>query len=276
LSLDQQPANPEASAMTNPGINNYHLRMFMRLLSSVLIVLGVLGFCGLAQGADAPPKIKVLLITGDDAAPSHNWQETSAATRDLLVASGRFDVKICEDPGILEASSSLQRYDLIYLSMFNARTPTLTDVAKENLLNFVKNGKAFVVAHLASASFSEWDEFKKLCGRYWVMRKSGHGPRSVFKSQIADRQHPITQGLQDFETDDELYARLQGDAPINVLVTAYSDWSKNTEPLAFTLEYGKGRVFHHAFGHDGKALATPMVTRLIQRGCEWAATGAVK
>ena len=29
------------------------------------------------------------------------------------------------------------------------------------------------------------------------------------------------------------------------------------------------------FGHDGKALKTPEVRKLIQRGCEWAATGKV-
>ena len=218
----------------------------------------------------------MLLITGDDVAPSHNWREISAATRDALAASGKFDVRISEDAGILEAKSSLARYDLVFLTSFNAKTPTLSDEAKENLLNFVKNGKGFAVSHLASASYKEWAEFKKLCGRYWVMGASGHGPRSVFKVNIADQQHPITEGLKDFETDDELYAKLQGDAPIHVLATADSDWSKKTEPLAFTAEYGQGRVFHEAFGHDGKAIGHPTVQKLIQRGCEWAATGKVQ
>jgi uncharacterized protein len=247
----------------------------MRLLSSMLIGLGLCGLLATGQAAEAK-KIKVLLVTGDDVAPAHNWRETSAATRDALVASGKFDVKICEDAGILEANSSLQQYDLIYLNLYNAKTPTLTGEAKENLLNFVKNGKGFAVAHLSSASFKEWDEFKKLCGRYWVMGTSGHGPRSVFQVKIADPQHPVTQGLSTFEADDELYAKLQGDAPIHVLVTADSDWSKRTEPLAFTLEYGRGRVFHQAFGHDGKALSNPSVQKIIQRGCEWAATGKVQ
>jgi len=67
-----------------------------------------------------------------------------------------------------------------------------------------------VISHLSSASFKEWDEFPKLCGRYWVMRESGHGPRSVFKVRIANKDHPITQGLADFEADDELYAKLLG------------------------------------------------------------------
>ena len=108
------------------------------------------------------------------------------------------------------------------------------------------------------------------------MGSSGHGPRGVFKARIAQKDNPITQGLEDFEADDELYAKLQGDAPINVLVEADSEFSNKTEPLVFTLEYGKGRVFHETFGHDGKALENTTVQKLTQRGCEWAATGKVE
>jgi hypothetical protein len=98
----------------------------------------------------------------------------------------------------------------------------------------------------------------------------------VFKARITKTDSPITQGLADFEADDELYAKLQGDAPITVLIEADSDWSKKTEPLAFTVEYGKGRVFHETLGHDAKAVNNPTVQKLIQRGCEWAATGKVQ
>ena len=115
-----------------------------------------------------------------------------------------------------------------------------------------------------------------MVGRYWVMGKSGHGPRAPFKVNIKTQDHPITKGMQDFEADDELYAKLLGDEPINVLATADSDFSKKTEPLAFTLAYGQGRVFHEAFGHDPKAIKIEGVTKLIQRGCEWAATGKVE
>jgi type 1 glutamine amidotransferase len=82
--------------------------------------------------------------------------------------------------------------------------------------------------------------------------------------------------LDDFETDDELYSKLQGTGDINVLVQGDSDFSKKAEPLVFTLNYGKGRVVHNAFGHDRKALMTPNVQKIIARGVEWAATGKVQ
>ena len=226
--------------------------------------------------AESAAKIKVLLVTGDDVQPAHNWREVSQALRETLLASGKFDVRICEDAGVLDSAATLGRYDVVFLAMYNAKTPTLSDGAKENLAAFVKDGKGLVISHLSSASFKEWDEFHKMCGRYWTMGKSGHGPRSVFHARIANKDNPITQGLADFEADDELYAKLEGDAPITVLVEADSDWSKKTEPLVFLVEYGKGRVFHSTLGHDAKALQNPTVQKLIQRGCEWAATGKVE
>jgi type 1 glutamine amidotransferase len=251
-------------------------KTFLKITIASLTLLAALALPTGSNAADAVKKIRVLLVTGDDAAPSHNWAEVSQAIKETLTTTGRFDVRLCEDAGVLDSTTSLARYDLIFLHLYNAKTPTLSDSAKENLLQFVKGGKGLAVSHLSSASFKEWPEFGKLCGRYWVMGKSGHGPRSVFKVRVANKDDAITKGLADFEADDELYAKLQGDAAINVLVEADSDWSKQTEPLAFTLDYGKGRVFHEAFGHDGKAVRNPSVQRLIQRGCEWAATGKVE
>jgi type 1 glutamine amidotransferase len=42
-------------------------------------------------------------------------------------------------------------------------------------------------------------------------------------------------------------------------------------PIAFTLTYGKGRVFHSVLGHDVNALANPSAGRLFRRASAWAA-----
>lgn len=242
---------------------------------AALFGLALLSLAPVCPAAEAPAKINVLIVTGDDVG-AHPWHEVSQAIRETLLAAGKFNVKVSEDPGILESAGTLKSYDVVFLHLYNDKSPTLSDLAKQNLLAYVKGGKGLCVSHLSSASFKEWGEFKQLCGRNWVMGKSGHGPRGVFKANIADKDHPITKGLEDFETDDELYAKLEGDTPIHALVTAESDWSKAVEPLVFTLEYGQGRVFHETFGHDGKAIKTPNVSKLIQRGTEWAATGKVQ
>jgi hypothetical protein len=47
------------------------------------------------------------------------------------------------------------------------------------------------------------------------------------------------------------------------------------QPMLWTLEYGKGRVFGTALGHDGPAVQTPAFVVTFARGAEWAATGNV-
>lgn len=249
-------------------------------LLSAMVLLGAIccdaPVCHPAAADDSAEKVKVLLLAGDDVAPFHDWRENSEATREVLVDSGRFDVRVSEDPLILESKKALEAYDVIMITFFNRSLPTITDQAKNNLLEFVENGGGFYVQHLGSASFKEWEEFVKLCGRCWRMGTSGHGPRGVFQANVVDKEHPITKGIDDFKVFDELYAKLQGDEPIHVLVSAESDWSGGTEPLLFTLSYGKGRCVHNAFGHDRKVIFDPNVSRLIARSVEWAATGEVK
>jgi len=237
------------------------MRRLVLALVCVCVVVPVL--CGTANAAEKPAKIKALLITGADVGV-HPWREMSETTREILVKTGKFDVKVCEDPHILESATALEAYDVIAFLIYTR--PTIPGQGQENLLNYVKGGKGLFVQHLASASFAEWEEFGKLCGRKWVMGASGHGPRSVFKSNIVNKEHPITAGLSDFDTDDELYAKLQGTGKIEVLVSAESDWSKKTEPLVFTSKYGQGRVIYNAYGHDRKALMTPNVQKIIARG----------
>jgi type 1 glutamine amidotransferase len=248
------------------------MQRLLRVLALVAMAAAIL--CMGAKAPQKPAQIKVLLITGDDVS-AHPWREISETTREILAGSGKFDVKVSEDPLILESAAALKNYDVIVFTIYAQKLGDLPAQTRENLLNYVKGGKGFFVQHLATASFPKWEEFGKLCGRKWVMGTSGHGPRSVFESKVVDKEHPITKGLTDFTTDDELYAKLQGNEDIHVLIQADSAWSKKTEPLVFVKSYGQGRVVHNAYGHDGKALKTPTVQKIIIRGTEWAATGKV-
>lgn len=240
----------------------------------VSVVLGTLvaGWCTRVHAAE-PKKIQVLIVTGFDV-PSHPWRKTTPQAREVLEATGRFDVKVCEDVGIFE-SSTLDKYDVIVLNYGYWKEPDPSEKGKAGLLNYVKRGKGLVALHFACSSFQDWDEYRELLGRVWVKGTGGHGPRSKFTVKIRAADHPITRGMSDFEMDDELYSKLSGDAEIRVLATAYSTWSKNVEPMVFVKKYGKGRVCHNVLGHDVRARDNGAYEKLLRRGVEWAATGKV-
>jgi type 1 glutamine amidotransferase len=89
--------------------------------------------------------------------------------------------------------------------------------------------------------------------------------------RVVDPQHPVTRGLGDFVTDDELYFCLKGTAEIHLLCDAYSKVKKSPQPQAFAFEPGSGRVFLCTLGHDVEAYAAPGVRQLYRQATAWAA-----
>ena len=226
-----------------------------------------------ALRAQAPTnQTKILFVTGQDY-PGHPWRETTPVLRKWLEQDKRFFVRVVEDPHFL-ASRALTNYDVILLHFMNWEQPSPGDRARQNLAAFVRGGKGLVLVHFACGAWQDWPEFVELAGRVWNPKLRGHDPRGKFTVNPTDAQHPITKGLQPFETDDELYTCLDGKTPIEVLATARSKVDGKDYPMAFVLQPGKGRVFHSPLGHDAKALDNPAVGGLFRRGCAWAAGGS--
>ena len=111
----------------------------------------------------------------------------------------------------------------------------------------------------------------KVAGRSWNPKLRGHDPRGRFTVNITDKNHPITNGMNDFEqTPDELYTCLDGDVPIHVLASAVSKVDKKVYPMAFTYNPGKGKVFNCVLGHNLEAF-NPSMNELYRTGTAWTA-----
>ena len=192
----------------------------------------------------------------------------------ILEKSGRFEVDINNDKEVF-GSKALHNYDVVILNFGFWSEADPSDQAKANLLEYVNNGGNVVALHFACSSFQNWKEYRDLIGRVWVKGVGGHGPYGEFTVNIKDSEHPVTKGMNDFKTEDELYAKLSGDDEIQVLATADSKWSGKTEPIVFVKSYGKGRVLHNVLGHGIDSKQNPAYQQLLRRGAEWAATGHV-
>ena len=222
-----------------------------------------------AAGTQPAPPVRVLLVTGVDYA-GHRWKETTPALRGVLEKDPRLSVRVVEDHEFL-ASDAIFDYDVVLLHMKNYDPTTRAEQVRGNLTRFVRQGGGLVLYHFALGAFEDWAEFEQLAGRVWDKTKRAHDPRGPFTVKITDPDHPVTRGISDFETDDELYTCLGGETPIRVLATARSKVDGLDYPMAFVLDFGQGRVFHTPLGHDVKAVTLPGPAELIRRGCLWAA-----
>ena len=229
---------------------------------------------------------QVLILTGHDG-PFHNWRETSQVLKHVIERDSRLKCRIVTDPEFL-AREDLLAYDLIVQNYVNWERPAISEAARKNLLRYLEAGRGLAVIHFANGAFhpsmpnakvgeSDWPEYRKIVRRVWDHGNglSGHDKYGPFKVEIAGK-HPITEGMQSFETVDELYYRQQGTEPAEVLVTAKSKDTGKDEPLAWAYEYGKARVFQTVLGHAAESIRGDGPATLIRRGCTWAAGRELK
>ncbi len=239
----------------------------------------------LSTAGAAPQPIPTLLITGHN---NHNWQYTSRMHAETLEATGRFTVTITDDPAAsLADAARLGGYRLFVLDYNDIQEPKRWgEAAEKNFVAAVAGGVGVVAVHAADNAFAGWADYEKMLGLMW-RDGTGHGQFHEFKVEVVDKEHPITKGLADFSTSDELYHKLvnaQG-ARYSLLARALSSTESGGtgafEPMALTLEFGKGRVFATPLGHvwtgseeTKVSITTPGFRALLCRGAEWAATGA--
>lgn len=246
----------------------------------------------LSAAAQSAEPIRALLITGHN---NHNWKYTSRVHADTLEATGRFDVDITDTPEKTLAEG-LDGYRVFVLDYNDYGSPRRWGPAAEAaFVKAVSDGAGVVAIHSADNSFDGWEEYEKMLGLMW-REGTGHGPFHAFDVEWVDAEHPITKGLPDWKAHpDELYHKLVNvrNSPYHLLARAMSATDKGGtgrhEPMAYTLAYGKGRVFATPLGHvwtqspdqvEGRdsqkaSIADPMFKSLIARGAEWAATGGV-
>ncbi|MHC4157681.1 MAG: HEAT repeat domain-containing protein [Planctomycetota bacterium] len=277
---------------------------------AVFVVLFVLCVC---LPLEAEP-LKALIVTGQSG-QYHNWRVSSPVLERLLEQTGLFDIDVVKSSGLGGDMASFKPnfadYDVVVVDYEGDSWPEQTKAA---FVEYVDSGGGVVIYHAADNAFPKWAEFNEIIGLGgWGDRdersgpmvrfrdgevifddtpgKAGsHPPKHDFQIVVRDKGHPITAGLPEkwMHALDELYGQLRGPAKnLSVLATAYSDPAQKSgtgehEPILFTINYGKGRVFHTVLGHVG-AKDKPPITALdcvgfivtFQRGAEWAATGKV-
>lgn len=255
----------------------------------------------------SPPKLKVLIIDGQMVYAGHKWQETTPVLKAILESSGRFVVDVFTFPPKGQSNEGFCPAFADYaVVVMNYEGDAWSEKTKQAFVDYMRQGGGLVVVHAADNAFADWPEWNEMIGLGgWGGRneKAGpmvwwqdgqlvydsspgaagyHGQKADWVVTIRDPNHPIVAGLPGrwLHCCDELYSKLRGPAVhLNVLATGWQSPEQGgtgrDELCLFTIRFGKGRIFHTTLGHDRASMECVGFILTLQRGAEWATSGAV-
>ena len=206
-------------------------------------------------------KINTLVFCGGEI---HDWKGCGDEIVKSLSPREEFQITRVDENLDALISPNLDSYDLI---VFYYTVGEITDAQKNGLLNHIASGKGYVGIHSAADSFRGCPEYRAMVGGHFVT----HPRYRDYQVNVADEAHPITEGIVEFMVTDEQYI-VDYDPRVNVLASAL--WQGRAVPVVWTKDWGKGRVFYLALGHDAAACRHETFGTLLQRGSLWAGTSS--
>jgi putative membrane-bound dehydrogenase-like protein len=158
------------------------------------------------------------------------------------------------------STETLNKYDGI---MIYANHDEIEPAQEEAIKEFVESGRALIPIHSASWSFRNSDWFVEAVGGQFKSHGTGD-----FTVNIVHKDHPVMEGITEFETWDETYVHSNLNEDMTVLMERID--GDHREPWTWVREQGKGRVFYTAYGHDERTWSKPEFQELVANGVLWA------
>lgn len=230
----------------------------------VWIALLVAAFTSAAAEPQAKAPLKVLLITGGG---YHDYAKLVPYLTNHLGQTVNATFDVAWDMERLHDAHFADGYDALLFDQCFDEAP---DDVLANALAAVRAGKPAVMLHCAVHAFRKSPKIKEwetCCG----MRSKFHDPYQAFAVDKLDKESPITRlWPADWKTPgDELYQTIEIDPQSHQLLKAKSPKDAREHIVAWTYQFGKGRVFATTLGHDMKTVTSPDYLRLVANGLAW-------
>lgn len=146
-----------------------------------------------------------------------------------------------------------------FRGQFAYEAPQATRVAIDG---YVHGGGGLLALHTASICFDTWPQWGALIGARWRWGTSFHPPPEQAQVSVI-ANHPIVDGIGNFETVDEIYHDLDQAATSTALLAS------SGQPQLFVSRYGRGRTCYDSLGHDHEALRQPQHAQILRRAAAW-------
>jgi uncharacterized protein len=244
------------------------LKIMSRLILRVMALAMLLGAAGGLQAQTNAPK-KLLMVT-----VTKGWGHASIPTAVKVVAalakqSGDFTLDSAGSDAELAAKmtpAALKNYDGVFFLSTTGPLP-LPDLP--GFLDWIKSGKGFIGAHSATDTLHGTAYIDMIGGEF-----VSHVETRV-EVMNDDPKHPATRDFgKSWVLTDEIYSHSHFSRDqVHMLLSL--DKLPGTDqpgfvPIAWCKNYGQGKVFFTALGHEDAVWESPQFQKHLLGGIRWA------
>jgi putative membrane-bound dehydrogenase-like protein len=236
------------------------MKKYFALLA--LILVSVFSFKSKFIADSAPHRLEILLLGHNS--KHHNSEKFAEVVSQAFFKDG-INISYTTDLNDLN-EANLAKYDGL---MIYANYDTISPSVEKAILNYVKGGKGFIPVHCASFCFQNSPEYINMVGGQFKEHKT-----DTFPATIVDAKHPIMKGVASFSVWDETYVHHKIAKDIHVLTERVE--GDHHEPYTWVKNYGKGKVFYTAYGHDERSWKNLEFLKMLKNGVVWSVNDDAK
>ncbi|WP_299668823.1 ThuA domain-containing protein [uncultured Polaribacter sp.] len=204
-------------------------------------------------------KVHILYMAGGN---WHDHLRVASVLRRFLEIRHEYHITYSEDFDVF--TRPLDAYDVIIM---NGMPTHFSDKQMEGFKKAVEQGKPLLGLHSATAALKKDKEhlpmYTEIIGAVFKTHPTIH----TFPVVIKKQDHPITKNIGDFEIYDEMYFYSKEAEGSTVLIEAEDKGQKT--PIAWTRNYGKGKVFYTSLGHGVEAATNRYFQQLVLNALIW-------
>jgi len=171
-----------------------------------------------------------------------------------------------KDPLVVTARESLRNLDAEKVVILNGDVGPISPEQEYELCSFIKHGGGLVCLGDAAEAYREYPLLGEVLGHI-------HGictPRSEIIARVATTDHYLTRRMDSsFTVREGVY--LLNSVPTDAVILWQAAWRYANYTVAYTREFGQGRVFCITLGSNPQSQNVPTFQQLLFRASRFAA-----
>jgi uncharacterized protein len=242
------------------------------LLIGAFVLLLALYSTFLLPVKSAPPPAKILVVT---VTKGFRHGDSIPIAEGVIAAlgngSGKFVVDYVRNDEDMAKKMTVDALKSVDGVVFASTTGDLPLPDRAGFLKWIADGHAFIGMHAATDTFHGYPEYLEMIGAEFKT----HGAQVEVECLVENKNHGATRHLgNSFVVFDEIYQFQKFDRKnVDGLLTMDkhpNDKTPGDYPVAWTRNYGKGRVFYTSLGHRPDVWQNNVYQKHVYGGMLWA------